>query len=360
MRIVGALFIATFGLAFSTARANVLFNSNHAASSVCLSTLDPGVVDTSVYVDMTQPASATPAQTPLPQIIADAVNITNTYYSVASSASVNHAPYSIVSTSWSNTPSAQDDLMQYPTVNTDAVLSNWAADYLNEVTGPQFPPVALTNVSNCSFGNSGWTVEFCVPAAYASTYPGCGTNSLSGTTSSFSQFLAAFEQLHSTFNLWDVKAAFRQTAGNWATGYDHTNWGYGAINWPNANALSTTSALYLQPPTMTVANYGYYAVFTLYPFRQSRRVEEVIYSVPAAYAWPVKNEYTAADLAASGGTLLYTSNGTDVEPQFTYVPSVSGTLTAVGFTTDGSGNYSRVEEFSKLSVPLTAGTACNQ
>ncbi len=73
---------------------------------------------------------------------------------------------------------------------------------------------------------------------------------------------------------------------------------------------------------------------TLYPFRQTRRSFEVVYRIPSSYHWPLKNEYTSADIAAAGGTLLYTSNGSDNIPQFTYNATVAGTIDLVAFTTD--------------------------
>jgi hypothetical protein len=78
-----------------------------------------------------------------------------------------------------------------------------------------------------------------------------------------------------------------------------------------------------------------------------------VYRVSPSYKWPLKNEYTSTDVAASGGTLVYTSNGTDNTPSFTYTAGAAGTVDLVAFTTDGEGSYSRVEEFSVMSESMT-------
>ncbi len=105
---------------------------------------------------------------------------------------------------------------------------------------------------------------------------------------------------------------------------------------------------------MSVSSGSNSASIQLFPFRQTRRSHEVVYAVNAAYTWPVKSEYTAADIATSGSTLVYTSNGTDLAPTFIYTPAVTGTFTFIAFTTDGNGQFSRVEEFSAQSVALVA------
>ena len=105
---------------------------------------------------------------------------------------------------------------------------------------------------------------------------------------------------------------------------------------------------------MSISNGGSLLEVTLYPFRQTRRSFEVVYRISASYKWPLKNEYTSADIAASAGTLVYTSSGSDSIPRFTYTPGAAGTVNLVAFTTDGLGNYSRVEEFSVVPEVLTA------
>jgi hypothetical protein len=61
-------------------------------------------------------------------------------------------------------------------------------------------------------------------------------------------FLAALKYAHPSWSWFDIKAALRQSASNWATGYSHSAFGYGYIDWSAANALGSPSSLYLQPP----------------------------------------------------------------------------------------------------------------
>ena len=72
----------------------------------------------------------------------------------------------------------------------------------------------------------------------------------------------------------------------------------------------------------------------------------------------MKNEYVLSDITASGATLVYTSNGADITPQFYYGPSTSGTVTFAVFETDGSGEYSRMESYNQYSVTFVDGTQC--
>jgi hypothetical protein len=93
------------------------------------------------------------------------------------------------------------------------------------------------------------------------------------------------------------------------------------------------------------------AQITLYPFRQTRRSHEVIYSINPTYVWPAgKSELLSADLAAAGATLLYNSNGTDVIPTVSIARPTIAPLWIVAFTTDGAGHFSRVEEFSVYRI----------
>jgi hypothetical protein len=281
------------------------------------------------------------------------------------SPTVNDAPYFAANLSmccWSTNASFNAfvpmDQQLYSQLETqDAVLS---ISYGFNGTNPRplsTPPGVVTttgSATNSGDGSTGGGIEFGLSVSYL----GLDTTADSWISAEIAGFFLAMQYQHPTWNMWDIKGALRQTSGNWSTGYNPSNYGYGDIAILAAMAVSAPSAVYLQGPLMAVQNNNNYATVTLYPFRQTRRTREVVYSVNASYSWPVKNEYTTADITASGGTLLYTSNGTDVSPVYTYVPAVSGTVTLVAFTTDGSGNYSRVESFSEQSETITVGTAC--
>lgn len=262
---------------------------------------------------------------------------------------VNHAPYQVIA--WPSTGVTADPSYYSQLYNQIGVISlpHGRGNSVNH----QLPVVATTtSSSNSGDGITGWGITFGLSANYL----GLNTGSDSNNSGNVAGLIAALLYNHGTWNAFDAQAALRISAANFPT-YDHTNYGYGTVSWSAANSAST---LYLQPPDMQVTNNGYYLAITLYPYRQTRRSAEVVYSVSASYVWPRKNEYTTTDITASGGTLLYTSNGTDVTPQFSYAPAASGTVTLIAFTTDGSGNYSTEQEFSPVTQSVTVQTSCFQ
>lgn len=317
--------------------------------------LGPGHVDTDIFVDTTGSIGSS-----YTTLSGQMLNTMAGYQSVASGATVNHAPYPVAGLSacgWS----PANELIVYSEFQSNAQVFAWA--YGEIACGDDHPSssapgvvVATASAPNSSNGGSGPGIEF----GFSANYLGLNTSEDSWITAELAGFLIALEFQHPTWNPFDIKAALRITAGNWTTGYSATHFGYGSINYSAATALSTPSTFYLQPPGVVVQNNGYYAIVTLMPFRQVRRDHELIYSVSASYVWPVKNEYTATDIAASGATLLYTGNSTDATPQYTFVPAASGTATLIAFTTDGSGHFSRAESFSDIPVTLTIGTMCTQ
>lgn len=311
--------------------------------------LGSGHVDVDIFIDKDSGA-------PQPShAITNSNNAGATFQSVASGLNVNHQPYTIIN--WSATGlNGTPDSLFYSQLNSLGAVLTIANGRGSTIRHGVQGGTVQTSSQNSGDGSSGWGVEF----GLSTTYNGINTNSDSVASAEMAGYIAALKFNHSTWNYWDIRGALRQTAANWVTGYDHTKFGYGYINWINANAVSAPSAVYLQGPNLVITNNGYYAMITLYPFRQTRRTVEAVYSVSASYVWPVKNEYTAADITASGATLLYTSNGTDVAPTFSYAPAVSGTVTFVAFTTDGSSNYSRVEEYSAQSMTFTVSGSCNK
>lgn len=266
------------------------------------------------------------------------------------------------------------DQQEYATLEGGGLILSYA--YCGVPQTGDYPPVASVSVlpnnlgaapaqGGCGYAQG---IEFSIAQTsgkWTPVSPADGSMDVSSPSASQNALqvvLSALKLNNPTWNWFDVVGALRQTASNWATGYVAFNasgpaFGFGNLSYTGANAVGATSNIFLQAPGMTtrVVSGGQVVQVTLYPFRQSRRTVEVIYSEPAGYAWPVKNEYTTADLSAAGGTLLYTSNGTDVTPVFNYAPAVSGTVTLVAFTTDGAGNYSRVESYGAQSVSLNVG-----
>jgi len=329
---------------------NVLNATTHADTFIAPAinaVLGSGHVDTDIFVDYYGAGTVA-------NMIAASSNTGASYTSVASGLTVNHAPYKVINASLCCFATATDQA-NYPSLVSGDIAYAQPIGTLPLPAGSA-PPTAMITASSPNSGDGPGTNGSGLEFGLSASYLGLDTSADSWDSAAIAGFVAALEFNHPTWNFFDAKAALRVTAGQWATGYSSSNFGFGFVNWSAANAAST---LYLQGPGMTVRNQVDAAVITLYPFRQTRRTREVIYSVPAAYTWPIKNEYTASDLTASGGTLLYTSNGTDVEPTYTFMPVASGTVTFVAFTTDGSGNYSRVEPYSEMSAALLVSASCH-
>lgn len=302
-------------------------------------TVGGSVINNPIFID--QDAIGAP-------LVADSGNASaTTIVSMANpgGGSVNHAPYQVIAL-----PAGTDTRSYYSQLQSQIGVISLAKGPGN-ASDHQLPTVGTATTSpNSLDGATGWGVTFGLSASYL----GLNTVSDSNNSGIMAGLLVALLYNHSTWNAFDAQAAMRVTAGNWPT-YSHTNYGYGIASWSAANSAST---LYLQPPQMEVANGTYFVIMTLYPFRQTRRAHEEIRSCTPGYAWPAKNEYTLSDVTAGCGTLLYTSNGTDVTPTFNYSPAASGTLTLIAFTTDGSGNYSTVQEWQPLTESFTIGGAC--
>lgn len=338
----------------------VLVNSAHGAEQLIrdFGILEPDVaLGARAIIDRTvcDPSSTTFDST----LVVDSENSALDFYSALTGAcgppvvgEENYAPYSVLNRSFSNPP---PETTNYAAL--EAYDQAFSLPFLGACTSgyggcPQ-PPIYSTNVFSPDSGSPAAGDEFEMSADYL----GFETSAPSWTTAAMSAILAALRYDHPTWTVPDVVAALRQTASNWSRGYDAATGGYGTIAFSSADRISSTSHLYLQPPLMVVAEGAYYATITLYPFRQTRRAYEVVYSVNPSYRWPVKNEYATSDIKASRGRLLYTSNGVDVTAAYVYAPAASGTITLIAFTTDGDGHYSRVESFSPQRVTMTVSTS---
>ena len=357
-------FLAFFAVpAFATPTATVAINSAHGATYLLtdFGILKPSVViGTQVVIDRT---TCSPSDTTFDAtFVTDATSNASYEFFPAqngddcpSTNAENFVPYNVLNQSFSDPPieiSNYATLEQYDSTLSLPYLA--PCTYELSCTQPGIYSVNTVSANQSQRPSSSSGVSFELSASYK----GFNTTAASWVTAAMSAIYLALKYDHPTWTVPDITGALRQTAANWSTDYNASNYGYGVVDYDAADSISSTSSIYLEPPTVDVANYGYYARITLYPFRQTRRAYEVVYSENPSYSWPVKNEYTTSDLTAAGGTLLYTSNGTDVTPSFLYVPSVSGTLNIVAFTTDGSGNYSRVESFSKIAIALTNPGQC--
>jgi hypothetical protein len=355
---------------------NILNNTDHLVNSAvsALSILGAG----SIIIDQTCPSGSTPGISCLTvggpgfvsfnTLISDATNVSATLYSANSATVVNHAPYKVLNQSSTDYMLSTLDQAFYSALIGNDLIYNIA--YCGIPMTNDYPPIAASTIlpNNAGAGTVG--VQSCgyapgIEFSMTLNYKGMDTSSPSATTESMTAILAKIRANHPTWNWADIKGALRQTASNWSTGYAPFNasgpgLGFGNVNYDNATALAAPANIFLEAPGMAIVNSGHYAAITLYPYKSTRRVKEVVY---IGGSWPAAstvNELTAAQVTAAGGTLIYTSNGTDITPQFSYAPSVSGTAIFRALTLDGSGNASRVESFSAISETFTVGTACFQ
>jgi hypothetical protein len=296
-------------------------------------------------------------------MIADTQNTSLANINVASAQyPVNHAPYTLVNNSFAGYSfTGFGDPATYIQLNAYGVLMSWAF----VAAGPSGTPPPITSVTvtatsgPASLPGANWGLEF----GLVNNYKGFDTSAPSWVTAAMTAILAAMRVDHASWSWFEIIAALRQTASNWTTGWNADQFGYGAIDYDSATALSSPAALYLQPPILQMTNTGTDARVTLYPFRTARRAYEVVYLVPGTYTFPIKNELTTADIAAlvaAGGQLVFTGNGTDVIPSGsgTFTPTLGVVYTMVAFTTDGAGAYSRVEAWSRQGTITIPGSGC--
>jgi len=332
-----------------TEAASILVNSAHGSSQVVsdiIAVKGSGYVDVTVFVDRT---TASPSDATFDaNIVSDASNTSATFYSQQTSSPVNHATYFVTNNSFAGFTLQTWDLANYAALQTNQIMMSWA----NTIVQPPNTPPPVTSTTSTATSAPG---NFSTPGlefGIAQNYLGCITTAPSYVTSCMSAILGMMHADHPTWTWGDIKGALRQTASNWSTGYDDTNYGYGAISYTAATAVASTSSIYLQPPVITASVPSpNHLTLTIYPARSSRRDHEVVYLMPATYVWPVKNEYALSDITAANGTLIYTSNNTDLIPTATVsLTTPPGLYDLVGFTTDNLGAYSRHETWTQFSI----------
>ncbi|MBC7962331.1 MAG: hypothetical protein H7Y05_05265, partial [Steroidobacteraceae bacterium] len=163
------------------------------------------------------------------------------------------------------------------------------------------PPAAFATVNRIG-GNTGGGIEFGVPTDYMH---GKGqSTSPSGVTAQVAGLMACLKYRHPSWNWFDVKAALRVTAANYPTGYDPHNYGYGAINFQNANALTDATHLALFAPSAVILGQkGDRLIFRINPFKQARRFTDVVFKFTKRPI-PTLKELTLAEITMMGGEYL--------------------------------------------------------
>lgn len=308
---------------------------------------------------------------PFATLIAASTNPGAALYANNSAALENAAPYSVLNQSSTGYTLQSLDQQNYATLAANNQV--YVMAFCGSPLAGDYPPVmastilpSLSTIANTPDGGSGCGYGSGIEFSMTPGYKGFATGTPSGTTEAMSGVYSVLKTNHPTWTYRDIKAALRQTADSWGAGYatyhaSPLGFGYGNINYDAANALSGTSAIYLQAPGMAVNNYGQYAQITLYPFVTTRRAKEVVY---VGGTWPAAstlNEMEAAQIVAAGGTKIYDDGGASGIQTFDYAPAASGSATFTVLTLDSSGNGSRVESFSRIAETFTnVGSQCHQ
>lgn len=217
---------------------------------------------------------------------------------------------------------------------------------------PNAPPPAAFVTVNKIGGVTGDGIEFGVPATYMRG-KGQSTTS-SGVTAQLAGLMACLKYLHPAWNWFDIKAALRATASNYATGYDPRKYGYGSIDYLSANALADATTLPLFAPAAVVfPQQGNQLFFCINSFKQSRRAKDVLFKFPAPPV-PHPRELTLPEIIAMGGRQVFPGDLSMTGNVYSYSVTHDETAYFVWFTEDAQGSFSRIERYSIIGpVKLT-------
>lgn len=205
------------------------------------------------------------------------------------------------------------------------------------------PPAAFVTVNRIG-GVTGGGIEFGVPTSYMN---GKGkSDNPSGVTAQLAGLMACLKYLHPSWNWFDVKAALRATAANYAGGYDPQNYGYGAIDYRAANSLAEADKLPLfGPAAVACVLPGNRIMFQINAFKQSRRFTEVLFRFASRPVSKMK-ELTLPEITAMGGEYVYSSYLRMAANTFTYPVTGDAMPYYVWLTQDSHGRFSRIESYS--------------
>jgi len=329
-----------FGLFLSVGVGNVsavvkvLSNSTHAYSTIrstITQLLGSGHLDVDVIVHRTALDNTTSG-------LSAALDTSATFYDASGGAVSSQAPYQIFTTSF--TGYTGDTISLYNQYDGTNLTHNYA--FTVSTNSP--PPAFYTAPGGDGWSSSSgveWTID---PNIF-------NTASLSSLTAANAGIMASLSHEQSAWNLFDIKAALRQTGTNWDSGYDNTDYGFGIINYASSTAL-TSSGIFLQPPvsTTTVSSIGQ-ITFTLYPFKQTRRVKEALFQFNSNPGFQA-SELSLSDITTLGGTKITDYSTTTASSSIIPIYTAFSNKYFVWFTadnsTDGSANFSRVDTYSVL------------
>ncbi|MHB8651935.1 MAG: hypothetical protein ACYC8S_02255, partial [Minisyncoccota bacterium] len=275
-----------------------------------------------------------------------AIATSRSYYDESGTLVPSQAPYSIFTTSFTGNPG--DSVATYNQFSAYDLTDNYA--FTNSPPPVLGSPTTLyTSPGGDGFSSAAgveWTLD---PAVFCSV-------SLSCLAAANAGIMAWLQFNHPTWNIYDVKAAMRQSSTNWATGYNKSTYGFGTVNSTTTNALADNQLL-LQPPVAATSTSGLYnqLTFTVYPFRQTRRVKEVLFEFATSSPGFQGNELTLAQIQALGGAKITEYTGTSATtstPISTPITNAYFAWFTADNSTDSVANFSRIDTYSSLG-PLS-------
>jgi len=340
---LGVIITATFFIFGATvtnaAPIKVLSNGNHGYSRIVDTInqlLGVGHVGTDIIVHRNTLST-------LGSISPNEAFSSDTRYDESGVAVSSQAPYHLFTTS--STGYGGDSITTYNLTDTYDYAFNFPITVSTNSPPPAFH-IAPGGGGWASFSGVEWTTD-------PNVFP---ASSLSGLAADNAGILAVLRYQHPTWNWFDVKAALRQSGTNWDTGYDDTDYGFGIVSYATTTAYADNEIL-LQPPVASAVLSGYVnqITFTLYPFKQTRRVKEVLFQFASDPGFQA-NELTLSDITALGGTKIteYTATTatSTLNPVFVAVSNGYFAWLTADNTDDNSANFSRIDTYSVLG-PLT-------
>jgi len=330
-----------FGVKDANAVIKILSNSRHAFSNIT-STIDTLLGSGHIGVDII--VHSTNLTSGYTSCCSPVFNTSAIYYDEAGVGVASQAPYQIYTSSFDT--GLGDTTTQYNQYDGIDFMHNLAF-----TTSPNtIPPVFIT-----APGGNGWASSPGVEWTLDGSEFSVGTT-LSSLTAANAGMMTVIRHNNPTWNWFDVKAALRQTGTNWATGYNTTDYGFGVVSYASSTAL-TDNEILLQPPSVATSTSSLGQLqFIVYPFKQTRRVKEVLFqfssTTPPTFQ---SNELTLAEIQTLGGTKVgeYTkTTATIANPVFSAVTDKYYVWLTADNSDDSLANFSRIETYGILG-PLS-------
>ncbi len=211
---------------------------------------------------------------------------------------------------------------------------------------PNAPPPAAFVTVNLYGGRTDGGIEFGIAKGYMNKHGQSDTPS--GATAQIAGLMASLKYTHPDWNWFDVKAALRATATNFAAGYNPKKSGYGSINYRAANLLTDSNHLPLFPPAALMrTTKNNTVVFAVNSFKQTRRVADTLFKF-RMQPFVIPRDLTLAELKALGGQLLYTGDLSETTNSLAVYLANNEMTFFVWLSKDSNGKYSRIEPYSIL------------